>query len=84
MKNDLMIILPIIVATLATVFWVTAACHLAKKSGYRPWVGLLALVPLVNILLLFFWILDKWPVEHQLEQARKRLGRYEERYGPLD
>jgi hypothetical protein len=83
MKNDSMFIFSTIVATLALAFWVTAAWHLAKKSGYRPWVGLLALVPLVNILLLFFWILDKWPVERELEQTRKQLGRYEEQYGPL-
>lgn len=84
METDPMIILPVIVAALAAVFWVIAACHLARKSGYRPRDGWLVLVPLVNILVLFFWLLDEWPIERQLEQARAQLGRYEKRYGPMD
>jgi hypothetical protein len=84
MRNDPMIILFGIYAILAAVFWIAAACHLAKKSGYRSWAGLLTFVPLINILILFFWLLDKWPVERQLEQVREQLGRYEKRYGPLD
>lgn len=84
MESSYTVIVPTVAAVFALGFWLVAAYHLAGKSGYRPWYGLLTLAPVVNILVLFFWLLDKWPVERQLEQAREQLSQYEARYGPLD
>jgi ATP/ADP translocase len=34
-----------------------------RKAGYTPWLCLLILVPLVNIALLWWFALAKWPIQ---------------------
>jgi hypothetical protein len=33
-----------------------------KKAGFSPWLSLLMLIPLVNVLALFYLAFAKWPV----------------------
>jgi len=58
--------------TLALV--VLAYCRIFSKAGY-PWVlGLLALVPLANVIVLLFLAFADWPVLKQLKQLKNQAG----------
>jgi hypothetical protein len=37
-------------------FW-----HIYKKAGFSPWLSILMLVPLVNVVLLYFLAFARWP-----------------------
>jgi hypothetical protein len=37
------------------------AARIAARLGFSPWLGVLVVVPLVNVLLLWFVAYSKWP-----------------------
>ena len=37
------------------------AGRICSRLGFSPWLGLFALVPVVNVLLLFFIAFSRWP-----------------------
>lgn len=37
------------------------AARICKKAGFSPWLGVLIVVPLVNIALLWFVAISEWP-----------------------
>ena len=39
------------------------------KAGFSPWLGLLMLVPVVNIVFLFVFAFKEWPIEKKLKDA---------------
>jgi hypothetical protein len=45
-------------------FFIYCYCRIAGRAGYSPWAGLLMLVPLVNIILIFYFAFTTWPVEN--------------------
>lgn len=45
---------------LAVPFW-----RICAKAGYTGWMGLLVLVPIVNLLLVWFLALAPWPLERR-------------------
>ena len=55
-------------------FWVALvllpACRICRKAGYPAWLGAGAILPVLNILLLFFIGFAKWPIERELELLR--------------
>jgi hypothetical protein len=44
------------VAAIVLPFW-----FIFSKAGYSKWLSLLMVVPLVNVILLYFLALSKWP-----------------------
>ena len=34
---------------------------ICRKAGFSPWLGILAMVPILNVLLLWFLALAHWP-----------------------
>jgi hypothetical protein len=46
----------IVAAVVVIPFW-----RICGKAGYSPWLWLLALVPLVNLFLLYFLAFSEWP-----------------------
>ncbi len=44
---------------LAAVAW--PAGRIRKRLGFSPWLGLLAVVPAANVLMLWFLALARWP-----------------------
>ena len=38
---------------------------IAKKAGYEPWYGLLMIVPILNVVLLYYFAFTEWPIEKQ-------------------
>ncbi len=51
---------------------VVPASRICAKAGYSLWLGTLAIVPGVNVALVFFLAFVRWPIEKQLERARQR------------
>ncbi len=41
-----------------------------SKAGFPPWLSILMLVPLANLLLLFFLAFAEWPVHREANQLR--------------
>ena len=39
--------------------------RICAKAGYPGWLGLLALVPVANLLLLYFLAFAEWPLERR-------------------
>ena len=38
------------------------AATICRRLGFSPWLGVFAVVPLANVLLLWFVALSEWPV----------------------
>lgn len=49
---------------------VVPASRICAKAGYSMWLGALAIVPIVNVLLAFFLAFVPWPIEKELARAR--------------
>ena len=47
------------------------ACMIFHKTGYSWALGLLMLVPIVNILMIFVLAFGDWPVRRELRQLRQ-------------
>ncbi len=41
------------------------ACRICAKAGYSAWLGLLAVAPIANLVLLFYLAFAKWPIERR-------------------
>jgi hypothetical protein len=46
-------------ASLLTVVWPMS--RICRRAGFSPWLGLLAIVPIANVVLLWFLALAEWP-----------------------
>jgi energy-converting hydrogenase Eha subunit B len=49
----------IVVVVAALIVW--PATRICSKAGYTSWLGLLIVVPLANVVLLWFLALADWP-----------------------
>jgi len=56
-----------------TLVSVALFCLIFRKAGYSWALGLLMLVPLVNIVMFVLLALGRWPIEDKLDKARGRL-----------
>jgi len=54
-----LIVLPFVAAVIFAVAW--PAGRICKRAGFSPWLGLLAFVPVANVILLWFVALTPWP-----------------------
>jgi hypothetical protein len=45
-----------------------------KKAGYSFWLGLLMIIPLVNLVWIIVFACSKWPVLQEVEMLRGRAG----------
>ena len=46
---------------------VLPATRICAKAGYPAWLGALAVLPVLNVVLAFFLAFAKWPIERRLE-----------------
>jgi hypothetical protein len=63
----------ILIAVMISVLAVPAS-RICAKAGYTAWLGVLVLVPFLNLLLLFFLAFVEWPVQRELEALRQGQG----------
>ena len=52
------------------VYTLVCAWTIAKKAGYEPWYGILMIVPILNLVLLYFFAFTEWPAEKQWKQPK--------------
>jgi hypothetical protein len=45
-----------------------------RKAGYSRWLCLLMLIPLLNVILLIWFVVSKWPLETEVERLRAAQG----------
>jgi hypothetical protein len=45
-----------------------------KKAGYSFWMGILMLIPLVNLIWLLIFAFSTWPIHRELERYRSQVG----------
>ena len=64
------LVLIVMLVALGFPFW-----RIAKKMGYPGVVGLIALVPGVNLLLVYFIALSEWPVLRDLGLLKRQVNR---------
>jgi hypothetical protein len=57
---ELMVILPVVTSMLVAAVW--PAARICRRAGFSPWLGVLAVVPLANLVLLWFVAVAPWPV----------------------
>jgi hypothetical protein len=50
------------------VTWVVACCYLSKRLGYDLYAGLLLVIPVVNVLVFFYWAFNESPNERKIRQ----------------
>jgi hypothetical protein len=46
-------------------FFIYCYYKIAGRAGYSPWLGLLMILPIVNIVMLFMFAFKTWPIEEQ-------------------
>lgn len=61
--QDLIMML-IFAALIALPFW-----FIFTKAGYSKWLSLLMLVPIVNVIMLYFFAFSTWPIHRGAEKA---------------
>ena len=54
-----LVVILFIVASVVIVIWPMAM--ICRRMGFSPWLGILAGVPLANVVLLWFLALSQWP-----------------------
>ena len=58
------------IAVLVGVLW----WKIVGKTGYSGWMGLLILLPVVNLVILLILAFGEWPIHRELEELRQRAG----------
>ena len=51
----------LVIVLVVAVIVVWPATRICAKAGYSPWLGVVIVIPLANILLLWFLALADWP-----------------------
>jgi hypothetical protein len=49
-----------------------AGWHIAKKAGYAPAWGLLAIIPVVNYVVILYFAFNEWPIEKKLQEVKNK------------
>ena len=49
----------VITALMLVIVW--PAARICRRAGFLPWLGILSVIPVANILLLWFVALARWP-----------------------
>jgi uncharacterized membrane protein len=47
-----------------------------KRTGMNPWLSLLMLVPIANLVMLLILAFSEWPIEREVKMLRAQLGGY--------
>ena len=47
---------------------------IAKKAGFNPWLSLLMLVPIANLIVFLIFVFSEWPLTAENKALRAQLG----------
>ena len=48
------------------------AWRILTRVGLPPWMAILAVIPYVNVVLLFYVAFTEWPIDRELRASRRR------------
>ena len=48
------------------------AWRILTRVGLPPWMGILAVIPYVNVVLLFYVAFTEWPIDRELRASRRQ------------
>jgi energy-converting hydrogenase Eha subunit B len=51
----------VVVGAVSAIIVIWPAARICAKAGYSPWLGLAAVIPIANLLLLWFLAIAEWP-----------------------
>lgn len=57
--------------------------RLSERLGYDGMMGILLLIPLVNVVLMFYWAISESPNERKIKSLERKLVKAKER-GPVE
>ena len=64
----------ILVALIVTAITILVHCKIFAKAAFSWALGLLMMVPIANIIMLFYLAFADWPIWKELRQLRQRCG----------
>ncbi len=79
------LIIVLITLTLSLIVVVVKAviyCKVFSKAGYHWALGLLALIPILNIVMPFVLAFGQWPIQRELEELRRQLPQGPSAFSP--
>lgn len=54
-----------VILTVFSLVWLVPAWRIVGKAGFPPLLSLLALIPLVNVVMLWVFAFTRWPSERR-------------------
>ena len=63
-----------LMALIVTIITLVVYCKIAAKMGYSWALGLLTIVPIVNLVLFIYLAFADWPIHRELRQLRQQCG----------
>lgn len=63
------------VVALTMLAWTLGWVIVVMKSGYSPWLILLAFIPVVNMIAWLWFAIAEWPIQRELRESRRELKR---------
>ncbi len=73
MQNGFWMLNPVVMLVVALLV-VVPVWRICVKAGYSGWLSLLVLVPIANLLLLYFLAFAEWPVERRASPPPSELS----------
>ena len=70
MVAGVIIIIAVLFGLLMTVLQILVFCKIFSKAGFSWALGLLMLVPIANIIIIFYLAFADWPVQRELRELR--------------
>lgn len=68
----LLIMFGFFVCLIAVVITVLLSCKIFSKAGFSWALGLLILVPIANIIMVFYLAFADWPIQKEVSQLRQQ------------
>ena len=59
-----------IMVVLIAALYIPACYIIARKAGYAGWCSLLMLLPVVNLLVIYWFALSTWPADRAAQPTR--------------
>lgn len=66
------IIFMTLLALIIAVIQIVAFCKIFSKAGYSWALGLLMLVPIANIIIIFYLAFAEWPIQRELRSYKQQ------------
>lgn len=61
--------IPIILGIIVFIFFIYVWFRIFVKAGYSGWLGILMVIPIVNLIMILVLAFSEWPIEKRLKQS---------------